>query len=86
MRRFISSLVVASLCLTGSAAFAQFGAVKEGAEKVGSATKEAGKATVETTKHAAKAAQSSAGSYPGPPTRPMVMPINAASDVRASDR
>ena len=57
MRRFISSLIVASFCVTGSAAFAQFGAVKEGAEKVGSATKEAGKATVETTKHAAKATE-----------------------------
>ena len=49
MRRLISSLVVASFCLTGSAAFAQLGAVKEGAKKAGSATKEAGKATVQTT-------------------------------------
>jgi hypothetical protein len=57
MRRFISTLIVASFCMTGSAAFAQFGAVKDGAEKVGSATKEAGKATAEATKDAAKATE-----------------------------
>jgi hypothetical protein len=57
MRHLISSLIVASFCLTGSAAFAQLGAVKEGAKKAGSATKEAGKATVETTKDAAKATE-----------------------------
>ncbi len=57
MRRLISSLIVASFCVTGSAAFAQFGAVKEGAKKAGSATKEAGKATAETTKDAAKATE-----------------------------
>jgi hypothetical protein len=55
MRRLISSLIVASFCVTGSAAFAQLGAVKEGAKKAGSATKEAGKATVETTKDVGKA-------------------------------
>jgi hypothetical protein len=55
MRRFISSLIVASFCATGTASFAQLGAVKDGAKKAGSATKEAGKATVETTKDAAKA-------------------------------
>jgi len=55
MRRFISSLIVALFCVTGSATFAQFGAVKEGAEKAGSATKEAGKATAETAKKAGKA-------------------------------
>jgi len=43
--------------MTGSAAFAQLGAVKEGAKKAGSATKEAGKATAETTKDAAKATE-----------------------------
>lgn len=57
MRRFISSLTVALFCMTGSAAFAQLGAVKEGAKKAGSATKEAGKATAETTKDAAKATE-----------------------------
>jgi hypothetical protein len=57
MRRFISTLIVASFCMTGSAAFAQLGAVKDGAEKVGSATKEAGKATAEATKDAAKATE-----------------------------
>ena len=43
MRRLISSLVIATFCLTGSAA--------------GSATKEAGKATVNTTKDVAKATE-----------------------------
>jgi hypothetical protein len=55
MRRLISSLIVASFCVTGSAAFAQLGAVTDGAKKAGTATKEAGKATVETTKEAGKA-------------------------------
>ena len=55
MRRLISSLIVASFCVTGSAAFAQLGAVTDGAKKAGSATKEVGKATVETTKEAGKA-------------------------------
>jgi hypothetical protein len=55
MRRFISSLVVAAFCVTGSAAFAQFGVVKEGAKKAGSATKEVGRATVDVTKQGAKA-------------------------------
>jgi len=55
MRRIISSLVVATFCVAGSATFAQVGALKEGAKKAGSATKEVGKATVDTTKDAAKA-------------------------------
>ena len=55
MRRFISSLVVAAFCVTGSAAVAQFGAVKEGAKKAGSVTKEAGTTTVDATKQGAKA-------------------------------
>jgi hypothetical protein len=33
MRRIISSLVVAVFCVTGSAAFAQLGALKDGAKK-----------------------------------------------------
>jgi hypothetical protein len=57
MRQLISSLIVTSFCVTGSAAFAQLGAVKDGVQKAGSATKEAGKATVETTKGAAKATE-----------------------------
>ena len=57
MRRIISTLVVASFCITGSVASAQFGAVTDGAKKAGSATKEVGKATVETTKDAAKATE-----------------------------
>src|SRR5215813_11306477 len=55
MRRFISSLIVASFCVTGSAAFAQLDAVTDAAKKAGSVTKEVGKATVETTKEAGKA-------------------------------
>src|SRR5262245_34206174 len=57
MRRIISSLVVAAFCLSGSATFAQLGALTDGAKKAGSVTKEAGKATVETTKKAATAAE-----------------------------
>ena len=55
MRRLISSLVIAAFCVTGSASFAQVGAIKEGAKKAGSATKEVGKATVDVTKQGAKA-------------------------------
>jgi len=55
MRRLISSLIIAAFCATGSAAFAQLGAVKDTAKKAGSATKEAGKATADVTKDTAKA-------------------------------
>lgn len=54
MRRIISSLVVAAFCVTGSAAFAQLGALKDGAKKAGSVTKEAGKATVDATEKGTK--------------------------------
>ena len=54
MRRFISSVIIAAFCASGSAAFAQLGAVKDTAKKAGSATKEAGKATADVTKDAAK--------------------------------
>ena len=57
MRRIISSLVVAVFCATGSAAFAQLGALKDGAKKAGSVTKDVGKATVDTTKKAAEATE-----------------------------
>jgi len=57
MRHLISTLIVASFCVTGSAAFAQLDAVTDAAKKAGSATKEVGKATVETTKDAAKATE-----------------------------
>ena len=57
MRRFISSLVIATFCAAATPAFAQFGAIKEGAKKAGTATKEAGKATVDTTKKAVKATE-----------------------------
>lgn len=48
MKRYISSLVIASFFVAASPAFAQLGAVKEGAKTVG-------QATVETTKDAAHA-------------------------------
>jgi len=55
MRRFISTLVVAVFCATSSPAFAQIGAIKDGAKKAGSVTKDAGKAAVDVTKEGAKA-------------------------------
>ena len=54
MKKFLSAFVIAAVCATGSAAFAQTGA-KEDAKKAGEATKAAGKNTVEATKDAAKA-------------------------------
>jgi hypothetical protein len=55
MRRIISTVVIAVFCISGSATYAQFGVVKDGAKKAGSVTKDVGKATAETTKDAAKA-------------------------------
>src|SRR5262245_10942452 len=55
MRRLISSLIVASFCVTGSAAFAQLDAVTDAAKKAGSATKEGGNAQDDTTKEVGKA-------------------------------
>ena len=46
MRRFISTLVVATFCVASSPAFAQLGAVKEGAKTVGTAPAEAKFSTV----------------------------------------
>jgi hypothetical protein len=65
MRRIISSLVVAIFCVTGSASYAQFGAVKDGAKKAGSVTKDAGKATVDTAENAAKATGKGASKVAG---------------------
>jgi hypothetical protein len=55
MRTLIASLVVGVLC-AGSPTFAQFGAVKDGAKKAGSVTKDVGEATVDTTKKGVEAA------------------------------
>ena len=57
MRRLISALAIVTFCAAGSPAFAQLGAVTEGAKKAGSATKAGGKATVDATRHAAKATE-----------------------------
>ena len=57
MRKLIASLVVAVFCATGSPSFAQFGAVKDGAKKAGSVTKDVGEATVDTTKKGVEAAE-----------------------------
>ena len=55
MRRFISVLAIATLCVAGSTAYAQDGA-KDEAKKAGAATKEAGKSTASAAKHIGKAA------------------------------
>ena len=57
MRRLIASLVVAVFCAAGSPAFAQLGAVKDGAKKAGSVTKDVGEATVDTTTKGVEAAE-----------------------------
>ena len=67
MRRLISTLVVTAFCVTGSASFAQFGAVKDAAKKTGSVTKDVGKATVDTTKDAAEATGKGAKKVAGAP-------------------
>src|SRR5687768_14673854 len=56
MRRLIALLVVAVFCVAGGPSFAQFGAVKDGAKKAGSVTKDVGEATVDTTKKGVDAA------------------------------
>src|SRR5258705_1386312 len=53
MRRFISALAIATLCASGSVAFAQ--GAKEETKKAGEATKEAGKDTADAAKHIGKA-------------------------------
>ena len=56
MRRFFSALVIAGLCASGSAVFAQDSGTKTEAKKAGEATKEAGKDTADAAKHVGKAA------------------------------
>src|SRR5262245_30772427 len=53
MRKLVASLVVAAFCTAGTPAFAQFGAIKDGAKK-------AGDATVDTTKKAGEATEKGA--------------------------
>lgn len=55
MYRFISALVIAGLCASGSAAFAQNTGTKDEAKKAGEATKDAGKDTADAAKHIGKA-------------------------------
>ena len=55
MHRFISALVIAGLCATGSSAFAQDTGTKTEAKKAGEAAKEAGKDTGDAAKHIGKA-------------------------------
>jgi len=55
MHRFISALVIAGLCASGSTTFAQNSGTKEEAKKAGEATKEAGKDTADAAKHIGKA-------------------------------
>jgi hypothetical protein len=55
MHRFISALVIAGLCASGSAAYAQDTGTKTEAKKAGEATKEAGKDTADAAKHVGKA-------------------------------
>jgi len=55
MRQFISALVIAGMCASGSAVFAQDSGAKEETKKAGEATKEAGKATADAAKHIGKA-------------------------------
>jgi hypothetical protein len=55
MRRFISALAIATLCASGTAAFAGQTGAKEETKKAGEATKEAGKDTADAAKHVGKA-------------------------------
>lgn len=54
MRRIIVSLVVAAFCTAGGPAYAQFGAIKDGAKKAGEATVDTTKKGVEATEKGAK--------------------------------
>ena len=51
MRRFISALAIATLCATGSIAYAQDTGAKDETKKAGQATKEAGKDAADAAKH-----------------------------------
>ena len=55
MHRLISALMIAGMCVSGSAVFAQSSGAKEETKKAGEATKEAGKDTADAAKHIGKA-------------------------------
>jgi hypothetical protein len=55
MRRLISAFMIAGMCASGSAVFAQSSGAKEETKKAGQATKEAGKDTADAAKHIGKA-------------------------------
>ena len=54
MRRLLATVVVAAFFAGGSPAFAQFGAIKDGAKKAGEATADGAKKVGETTEKGAK--------------------------------
>ena len=54
MRKIIASVVVAVFCAAGTPSYAQFGAVKDGAKKVGEATVDTTKKGVEATEKGTK--------------------------------
>jgi hypothetical protein len=56
MRKLFASIVVAALCVCGSPAFAQLGAIKDGARKAGEATVDTTKKGVEATEKGTKKA------------------------------
>ena len=54
MRKLFVSMVLAAFCTAGSPAFAQLGAIKDGAKKAGEATVEGTKKGVEATEKGTK--------------------------------
>jgi len=56
MRKLLVSMVVAAFCTAGSPAFAQLGAIKDGAKKAGEATVDATKKGAEATEKGTKKA------------------------------
>ena len=56
MRKLLATIVVAAFCTAGSPAFAQLGAIKDGAKKAGEATVDTTKKGVEATEKGAKKA------------------------------
>jgi hypothetical protein len=60
MRKLIATAVFAAFCVAGSPSYAQFGAVKDGAKKAGSVTKDVGEATVDTAKKGVDATEKGA--------------------------
>jgi hypothetical protein len=54
MRKLLAAVVVAAFCTAGSPAFAQLGAIKDGAKKAGEATVDTTKKGVEATEKGTK--------------------------------